>query len=398
MKTLGSLAKNYLGLHRNVGVLAASTFVLALGEELWLAFLPKYLVELGASAIVVGIFGSAKDLLDGIYQYPGGWVADKFGRKSALMTFTIVAMGGYALAAIAPSWWLMFPALVLIMGWKSGAFPVSFAVIGDALPKGKRGIAFSVQSIMQRFPRVIGSPLGGLLILALGLGMGVRAALAVTILFAIGALVMQRVGFVEDPVPVHDEGQKNAGSSFSRLPRVLRRLLLVECVVRMGEAVAASFIILYVTDVLKVGIESYGLLYALQQAIAIVMYLPAGRLADLAGRRSLIALTFLFFALFPFVVYNAHSAPLLVVAFVIGGLKEFGEPARKSFIVDHVPAAERGRAVGTYYTIRNLTIVPGGLIGGILWGVSAELLFLTALVLGITGLVIFLLTSKSGFQ
>ena len=397
MTTISKL-KNYFGLNRNIGVLAASTFALALGEELWLAFLPKYLVALGASAVVVGLFGSTKDLLDGVYQYPGGWVADRFGRKSALMTFTAVAIGGYALASLAPSWWLMFPALILIMGWKSGAFPVSFAVIGDALPRGKRGIAFSVQSIMQRFPRVVGAPIGGFLIVSFGITLGVRTALATTVILALGTLVMQRHGYKEDPSVTPSGDQKKSGSSMSRLPPVLRRLLMVECAVRMGEAVAASFIILYVTDVLHVGVGYYGFLYALQQAIAIVMYLPAGKLADYSGRRSLIALTFFFFALFPFIVFIAHSTPLLIAAFVIGGLKEFGEPARKSFIVDHVDEAERGRAVGTYYTIRNLTIVPGGLLGGVLWGVSVEALFLTALGLGLAGFAAFLFMPKEGFH
>ena len=397
MTTISKL-KNYFGLNRNIGVLAASTFALALGEELWLAFLPKYLVALGASAVVVGLFGSTKDLLDGVYQYPGGWVADRFGRKSALMTFTAVAISGYALASLAPSWWLMFPALILIMGWKSGAFPVSFAVIGDALPRGKRGIAFSVQSIMQRFPRVVGAPIGGLLIVSFGITLGVRTALATTVILALGTLVMQRHGYKEDPSVTPSGDQKKSGSSMSRLPPVLRRLLMVECAVRMGEAVAASFIILYVTDVLHVGVGYYGFLYALQQAIAIVMYLPAGKLADYSGRRSLIALTFFFFALFPFIVFIAHSTPLLIAAFVIGGLKEFGEPARKSFIVDHVDEAERGRAVGTYYTIRNLTIVPGGLLGGVLWGVSVEALFLTALGLGLAGFAAFLFMPKEGFH
>ena len=397
MTTISKL-KNYFGLNRNIGVLAASTFALALGEELWLAFLPKYLVALGASAVVVGLFGSTKDLLDGVYQYPGGWVADRFGRKSALMTFTAVAISGYALASLAPSWWLMFPALILIMGWKSGAFPVSFAVIGDALPRGKRGIAFSVQSIMQRFPRVVGAPIGGLLIVSFGITLGVRTALATTVILALGTLVMQRHGYKEDPGVTPSGDQKKSGSSMSRLPPVLQRLLMVECAVRMGEAVAASFIILYVTDVLHVGVGYYGFLYALQQAIAIVMYLPAGKLADYSGRRSLIALTFFFFALFPFIVFIAHSTPLLIAAFVIGGLKEFGEPARKSFIVDHVDEAERGRAVGTYYTIRNLTIVPGGLLGGVLWGVSVEALFLTALGLGLAGFAAFLFMPKEGFH
>jgi len=399
-RTIVSLSrfKDYFGLNRNVGVLAGSTFILALGEELWLAFLPKYLVGLGASAMVVGIFGSTKDLLDGVYQYPGGWVADRMGRKSALMTFTLIAMAGYALASLAPSWWLMFPALVLIMGWKSGAFPVSFAVIGDALPKGKRGIAFSVQSIMQRVPRVVGAPLGGLLILTFGITLGVRYALATTAILALGTLVLQRHGYKEAFDMTKREDGKNVGSVVSRLNPVLRRLLTVECLVRLGEAVAASFIILYVTDVLNVGIESYGLLYALQQAVAILMYIPAGKLADITGRRPLIAMTFFFFAVFPFAVFIAHSTLLLIGAFVIGGLKEFGEPARKSFIVDQADSAQRGRVVGTYYAIRNLAIVPGGLIGGLLWSVSVEALFFTALILGLTGMLIFLFTSKNEFR
>jgi len=42
-------------------------FFVGLGEELWKKFLPKYLESLGASAAIVGLFGTA----DAIYQYPG---------------------------------------------------------------------------------------------------------------------------------------------------------------------------------------------------------------------------------------------------------------------------------------------------------------------------------------
>src|SRR6188474_2735927 len=66
---------------RNVTVLAASLFGLALGEELWLAYLPAYLAALGASGLAVGLFGSCRDLLDSVYQYPGGWLADRVGRR-----------------------------------------------------------------------------------------------------------------------------------------------------------------------------------------------------------------------------------------------------------------------------------------------------------------------------
>jgi len=94
-----SSIRTYLGLNRNIGILAVSTFLLGLGEELWQAFLPKYLFELGASSLVVGLFASLRDLLDGLYQYPGGWMNDRFGRKKTLMLFTVIAMSGYAVFA-----------------------------------------------------------------------------------------------------------------------------------------------------------------------------------------------------------------------------------------------------------------------------------------------------------
>jgi hypothetical protein len=49
---------------RNVAVLGASLFGLALSEELWQAYMPAYVTAPGASGVIVGLFGPTKDLLD----------------------------------------------------------------------------------------------------------------------------------------------------------------------------------------------------------------------------------------------------------------------------------------------------------------------------------------------
>jgi len=175
----------------------------------------------------------------------------------------------------------------------------------------------------------------------------------------------------------------------------MKRLLAAECLVRFGEAIAAAFIVLYVTSVLGYSAPAYGALYALQQTVSLVMYLPSGKLADLSGRRPLIALTFFFFALFPAAVQLAHGFGGLVAAFVIGGLKEMGEPARKAFIVDLAEPSQRARAVGVYYTIRNLLIVPAGAIGGLLWAHSPRLPLQTAGIVALLGLAVFWLSSQN---
>jgi MFS family permease len=388
--------RSVLGLNRNVAVLAASLFGLALGEELWQAYMPAYLTALGASGLIVGLFGSCKDLLDSVYQFPGGWLADRVGRRRALLLFTALAIAGYATYAVAPRWPLVFAGLLGVMAWKSGAFPTTFAVIGDSLPRERRAIAFSVQSILVRVPRVIGAPIGGLLIASLGIVAGIRAALWVTLLLAVGVLLVQRYGYRAEPDAGRRDDSAGMRAIFAGMPSSLKRLLVADCLVRIGEGIATSFIVLFVTQIRHFSVVDYGVLYALQQGVAIAFYLPGGRLGDLTGRGPLVALTFVFFATFPLAVRFATSFPVLVVAFFIGGLKELGEPSRKALIVDLAPDHQRARTVGVYYGIRNLLVVPAGVFGGLLWQRAPTLPLDVSFVVGAIGTAVFVVTSQRG--
>src|SRR5207245_9371636 len=136
--------------------------------ELWQAYMPAYLTALGAAGVIVGLFGSSRDLLDSVYQYPGGWLADRFGRRRALLIFTALATAGYATYALARGWPLMFAGLLGVMAWKSGAFPTTFAVIGDSLPRDRRAIAVRVQSGRVRVPRGLVARAGGLSVSLVG--------------------------------------------------------------------------------------------------------------------------------------------------------------------------------------------------------------------------------------
>lgn len=177
------------------------------------------------------------------------------------------------------------------------------------------------------------------------------------------------------------------------MPPALRKLLAADCLVRIGEGIAASFIVLFVIQVRGFSAAEFGMLYAVQQAVAIASYLPGGRVADRAGRDPIVAVTFVFFALFPLSVRLAGSYPALMAAFVVGGLKEIGEPARKSLIVDLAPDDRRASTVGLYYGIRNFLVVPAGAIGGLLWQQSPHLPLEAAAAVSTIGLVLFLVTS-----
>ena len=154
---------------------------------------------------------------------------------------------------------------------------MTFAVIGDSLPRERRATAFSVQSILVRVPRVIGAPIGGLLIASLGIIAGIRAALLVTLLLALGVLAVQRYGYREDHDAARPDDSAGLRAIFAGMPPTLKRLLVADCLVRIGEGIATSFIVLFVTQTRNFSVVEYGALYAMQQAVAIAFYLPGGR-------------------------------------------------------------------------------------------------------------------------
>src|SRR5258708_39370517 len=157
---------DYLSLERNVAIASAAVFLLGFGEELWKKFLPKYLEALGASTPIIGLFGTAEDFFDAVYQYPGGWIADHLGRRRAFPIFITLSSAGYVVYLFSSWWPLLFVALALVMAWQSMASPAIFAVIGDSLPRERRAMGFTLQSILKRLPIVIAPILGGALITA----------------------------------------------------------------------------------------------------------------------------------------------------------------------------------------------------------------------------------------
>ena len=102
-------------LNRNVFAISAATFLMSFGEELWKRFIPKFLEALGAPITAVGFYGSIKDFIDGLYQYPGGWISDRLGRRVALLIFVSLAICGYLLYALAPTWHYVIIGVFFVM-------------------------------------------------------------------------------------------------------------------------------------------------------------------------------------------------------------------------------------------------------------------------------------------
>jgi MFS family permease len=146
------------------------------------------------------------------------------------------------------------------------------------------------------------------------------------------------------------------------------------------------FLVLYATNVVGITAAQFGFLIGIQMATSILVDIPAGRVADRATRKPFVIATFIAFSLFPIAVVSARSFAAVALAFVVGGLREIGEPARKALIVDLAQPHLRARSVGLYYLVRSLAIAPAAFVGGVLWKVSPGLPFYVAAVAGVVEL------------
>jgi MFS family permease len=384
---------DYLSLERNVALASAVFLLLGFGEELWKKFLPKYLEALGASTVVIGLFGTTRDFFDAVYQYPGGWLADRFGRRRAFLAFVFIASIGYLIYLLSPSWPFVFVGLALSIAWASMASPAIFAVIGDALPRERRAMGFTLQSMLKRLPMAAAPLIGGAIIAATDIRTGVRIGLAITLaLAAIAVLIVHHIN-----LPIIKGTSINIRGVWRSFHFALKRLLISDIIIRTCEGMPDLLIVLYVTDILGVSIPRYGILVAIQLTTSILIYIPAARIADRIGRKPFVITTFICFALFPVAIVLSSGFPSLVVAFIIGGLREIGEPSRKAMIVDFAEPHLRARSVGLYYLVRSISITPAAVTGGLLWKIAPQVPFITAGVIGLIGALVFAATVEEQY-
>lgn len=385
-----SRLRSSLGLERNILVMLVATVLLGLGEELWISFVPKYLEVLGAGVFIWAIYRTLKDVLDAVYQYPGGILTDRLGQRRALMLFNLVAIIGYLMYLFSRDWPLVLIGTLFVTAWSSMSLPATFAVIGDSLARSRRAIGFSLQSIIKRLPIVVAPVLGGWLLQQYGIVRGFHVGLVVTIVLAVGALRFQQKFYLERALerPPRPSGVL---PTFRAFDPGLKRLLVSDVLARFAEGMPSALIIIYATTNLGASIALYGILRGLQMSTAILLYIPAAKLAERWGQRLFITLTFCFFALQPLVfalyavVPQGHVTLLLVFAFIIAGMREIGEPARKGLITDLAGEERRGETVGVYYLVRGFCVATAPLLGAYLWRISPALTFGAAAGFGIAG-------------
>jgi len=384
----------FLALRRNTSLLLVALVLAGTGEKLWLGFAPKYIETLGGSILIIGLFDALQTFLGAIYAYPGGWLTDHWGQRKSLLLFSLISIAGYVLVLLWQSWLALLLGSFLFLAWSALSLPATLSVIATSLQSHRHTMGVGVQSMIRRVPMMLGPLLGGWLLTRFGWTDGVRYALALCIGMSLLTLAFQWFMFEPDKKASAQNNRSNSTTiSFLGVVKTftpaLRELLVSDILIRFCERIPYAFIILWAMDHGGLTAQQFGYLAVFEMVTAMFCYLPVAHLADKYGRRPFVLITFVFFTLFPVTLLFAHDFRWLALAFVVRGLKEFGEPARKALIIGEAVPELRARTYGAYYLIRDCTVTSGSFLGAWLWSVSPQANFIGAALCGALGTIWF---------
>lgn len=386
------------GLSTNVLILGLVSLLTDASSEMIYPILPLFLTGIGATGAVIGLIEGAAETTASLLKVVSGRLSDKLGKRKPFLT------SGYGLSTLAKpllflatSYWHVFAVRVTERVGKGLRSAPRDALIADSTPEAHIGKAYGLHKAMDS----TGAVIGPLLVLPVLLTAAtvttdtyrlifllatIPAALAVLVLFL----------FVKEPPKRAPRATGRMWKDARRLGRRFWALTLVVLIFFAGE-ISYSFFVLQ-SQAQGMSTVTTILLYALFNVTFVIVSLPSGMLSDRIGRRPLLILSFILFALTSLVMASATGLLLLALGFILYGVyKGTSEGAFKAFVIDLVPKDLRGTALGVYHTAVGLVMLPGGLVAGLLWDAAGAWgTFGYGIVMSVIALVLMLFLTRRG--
>jgi MFS family permease len=294
-----------------------------------------------------------------VLALPAAFLADRIGRRRVLVAIAWAAPAITALGALAPSF-------VLLVATQAVGRPLGLAlgflvavVAAEEMPAGSRAYAISV------------------LALASGLGAGVAvAALPLADLGAGSWRLVFLVTLVWLPLALDIARRLPETRRFERphasAPRLDRRRFTILAVVAIATNVfvapASFFQNAYLRDARDYSATLIAVFTFATATPAAIGLIIGGRIADLRGRRKLLAVTLPLGTAFVVLTYAIGGAPMWLAAFAGGFVGSVAYPALAVYRAELFPTGNRGRVAG----LLSATALLGGIGGLLLAGVLLD--------------------------
>ena len=361
------------GLHRNVWVAGAASFLTDVSSEMLQNVLPLFLANvLGVRVWAVGLVEGVAESTASIVKLYSGRLSDRIGQRKWL------AVAGYGISAAAKPFYYVATTWGAVAGirWadrvgKGVRSAPRDALLADSVAVARRGLAFGIHRAADTGGAVVGLLLtlwivgrlqGGGLALEAGT---FRALVLWSLLPGFLAVLVLAAGARDVP------GSKEHGGSrpelgLGGLGGPFLAFLTASAVFEIGNS-SDAFLILRAQER---GLDVRGILWLLLgfNVVYTLVSAPAGSLSDRVGRRRVLLVAWLLYAAvylgFAAAATPAHVQVLFVAYGVYHGL---AAGAARALVADLVPAHLRATAYGSYHAVVGLLSLPASLLAGLLW-------------------------------
>jgi MFS family permease len=377
MTFLGTLRKEFSFIKGNYAIIVISWILIDFAGEIPATYYALYVLKLGATETILGIIGLMGFLALASMQFPGGYLADKFGRKWLVSSMTFGVALSFILYALAPSWPIILIGVVLMNFFNSIYQPALMAIVSDSLPSEKRGMGFSIIMLITSTSTTPGPLVAGLLYNQFGLVQGMRMAYGIVVaLFLVAAFLRFRLKetFINTPKPSWKEFFRSYPTSlresikvWGKVPRSMFYLFLSGAVMMFGVAAVQLYLVDYAVNILLVDKAIWAYVLTALPITMIVLSIPIGKVVDKFNRKVpiLAAYAFIFGSLLLFVHGNLLLIFLSLMLLGVGLVMiNSGSSALQA---DLTPKESRGKVQGFSSFFNNVVMALGTALGGFLY-------------------------------
>jgi MFS family permease len=391
MTFLGTMRKEFSFIKGNYAILVASWIIVDFASELPATYFGLYVLGLGATETILGVIGLSQFLALASFQFPGGYLADKYGRKWLISTMTFGVALSFVFYAVAPSWTFILLGAILMSTFNSTYQPALNAMISDSLPAERRGMGFSIVMLIASASTTPSPAVAGLLRARFGLIAGMRIAYGiVVVLFLVAAFF--RFYFLKETVvstsrprlreiiQSYPTALKESFGAWKKVPRSMLYLFLSFSVAIFGFSATNLYTVIYATRVLHIEEVTWAFIVAIVPATTILLAIPVGKFVDKIRRKIPLLASLLVFGLAMWFFINGDLTKVAVSLVLLGAGQVMLNASFGALQTDLTPKELRGKVNGFINFGSFIVMAAGASLGGYLYEhVSPQTPFMVAI-------------------
>ena len=375
--------KRVFGLNPNIFFLGLVSFLTDVSSEMVFTLLPLFLANvLGAATVIIGFIEGLTESTASLVRILSGWLSDKLGKRKSL------AIIGYGLSTLAKPFMYVATTWGVVLGvrftdrlGKGVRTAPRDALVADSVSTEERGKGFGIHRAMDTFGAALGLVVAAVVVFLLQRGTLELARGTYQWLVLIGivpaVLALFMFLFVQESKrgsspqysdlkasqPYLDISSQAAKAGFDNRFKLFLGIMFLFTLGNSSDA----FLILRAQN-LGNSVLYILLMLILFNVVYATLSTPAGVLSDRLGRRRVIVLGWLIYALTYFGFALASTSWQVWLLFASYGVYYgLAEGVARAFVADLVPEERRGTAYGLLHGIVGGTLLPASVIAGWLW-------------------------------